>query len=86
MIDEELRQKIEKNLPNHITLEELKDEGIIGYDIFFKECYKMIDNGHDFVVTYPWCNKVPSMVFDMETGEFAGLEDIAFAREYGELL
>ena len=86
MIDEELRQKIEKNIPNHITLEELQKEGVDGFDIFFKECYKMVENGHDFVVLYPWCDKVPSLVFDMENGDFAGIEDIQFAREYGELL
>ena len=86
MIDETLRKKIEEKLPNHITIEELNADGVDGYDIFFKECYKMVENGVDFVVLYPWCDKVPSMVFTMDTGEFAGLEDIGFAREYGELL
>ena len=86
MIDETLRKKIEKKLPNHISLEELKAEGIEGYDIFFKECYKMVEDGIDFVVLYPWCDKVPSMVFFMDSGEFAGIEDPQFAKEYGELL
>lgn len=86
MIDEKLRKKIEENLPNHIGLDELEKEGIEGYDIFFKECYKMVENGTEFVVLYPWCDKVPSMVFSIDTGEFAGIEDIHFAREYGELL
>lgn len=86
MIDEELRRKIEQKLPDHLIPEELEKEGVTDYDIFFKECYKVVDNGYDMVVLSPWCNKVPSMVFSMDTGEFVGLEDIECAREYGELL
>ena len=77
MIDDEIRKKIEKTFPEHSDLK--------NFDIYFKENYKINQEGYDFIVLYPSHPKAPCMVFDME-GKFAGIEDIDFAREYGELL
>lgn len=78
MIDDEIRKRIEKNLPNHTDR--------TNFDIYFKECYKMVEEGMDFVVLSQSDPRVPCMVFSMDTGEFVGIEDPEYAREYGELL
>lgn len=78
MIDDEVRQRIEKHLPEHTDLTD--------FDIYFKECYKMVEDGVNFVVLSQSDPRVPCMVFTMDTGEFAGIEDPNFAKEYGELL
>ena len=75
MINDETRRKIEQDL------------GATD-DEYFKECYRMVSNGDDYIVIYPADdpNHQLTQVFHEDTGEFVGLQSWAYAKEYGELL
>ena len=76
MIDPITRIKIEKTLGD----QEHKER-------YFRECYRKTCDGKNFIVVTPLDEtKEITMVFDEETGEFAGLEQWSYIKENGELL
>ena len=78
MIDTETRKKIE------VELGEQPQKDI---DTYFKECYRVVGDGVDYIVVTPLePDKELTMMFNEETGEFAGLEMWSYAQETGELL
>ena len=75
MIDEETRKKIEKSLGSTD-------------DAYFQECYRKVCDGMNVIVIYPVDDKDHELTtcYLEDTGEFVGLEQWSYAREYGELL
>ena len=75
MLDEETRKKIEKSLGSTD-------------DAYFQECYREIIDGESVIVIYPVDDTHHELTttYDEETGEFVGLEQWSFVKEYGELL
>ena len=75
MIDDTTRKKIEKSLGST-------------NDAYFKECYREKWDGENFIVIYPVDdeNHELTTMYHEDNGEFAGLEQWSYAREYGELL
>lgn len=73
MIDEKLKKKIMKSLDT--TSEE-----------YFKECYKYEQNGKTYLAVYPVDDpkRILTVVYNMETGEFAGVQAFPYAKENGE--
>ena len=75
MIDKETRKKIEKS------------SGLTD-DAYFQECYRELWDGENFIVIYPVDdeNHELTTMYHEDNGEFAGLEQWSYAKEYGELL
>lgn len=73
MIDEKLKKKIMKSLDT--TNEE-----------YFKECYKYYENGKWILAVYPVDdpNRVLTVTYNLETGEFFGVQAFPYAKKIGE--
>lgn len=73
MIDEKLKKKIQKSL-------DTTDEA------FFKECYKYYEEGKWYIAVYPVNDpdRILTVAYNMETGEFAGVQAFPYAKKIGE--